>query len=416
MERLEYQTLAPGIGRRFPSYRKARMKLHVFNWMTGVAVVLLISHQSLGQWKKHEIVPAGSHAINSAVAEDFDRDGNVDVLTSHGGHVLLLRGPDWSSHSIHRFDAKDSRMKPRLDCIHSCLMDVDGDGDLDFVGSSNTVFWLECPPRPFSGEAWKYRVVDDEILGTHCLITADVNRDGKLDLIANSGRQANVTAFPNSLVWLEVPANPKAAKHWTRHLFADQNAPGGSHYTGFADMNQDGRGDICCAAKGGDGFPGGEWFAWWEQPTDSTGNWIKHVLHNKQPGASNILPVDLNSDGQMDFVASRGHGSGVLWFKGPEFRLIEIDRTIKGPHCLVVLDLDQDGDQDFATCGRQADGKAAWYENDGKGSFDRHWIGENQGSYDIRAVDMDGDHDLDLLIAGHQSKNVVWYENQLADR
>jgi len=28
-------------------------------------------------------------------------------------------------------------------------------------------------------------------------------------------------------------------------------------------------------------------------------------------------------------------------------------------------------------------------------------------------VDMDGDRDLDALIAGQQSKNVVWYENPL---
>ena len=35
-------------------------------------------------------------------------------------------------------------MKPR--CIHSVLHDLDGDGDLDFVGSFvREVFWLECP-------------------------------------------------------------------------------------------------------------------------------------------------------------------------------------------------------------------------------------------------------------------------------
>jgi len=35
----------------------------------------------------------------------------------------------------------------------------------------------------------------------------------------------------------------------------------------------------------------------------------------------------------------------------------------------------------------------------------------NQGSYDMRAEDMDGDGDLDFLIAGHWTANVVWYEN-----
>ena len=54
-------------------------------------------------------------------------------------------------------------------------------------------------------------------------------------------------------------------------------------------------------------------------------------------------------------------------------------------------------------------------ENSGNGEFTRHIIGRNQGSYDIRAVDMDGDKDLDLLIAGHTSKNIVWLENPFSE-
>ena len=51
--------------------------------------------------------------------------------------------------------------------------------------------------------------------------------------------------------------------------------------------------------------------------------------------------------------------------------------------------------------------------NDGDGSFVRHFFFKHQTAYDIRAVDMDGDYDLDLLIAGHASKNVFWFENPL---
>ena len=40
-------------------------------------------------------------------------------------------------------------------------------------------------------------------------------------------------------------------------------------------------------------------------------------------------------------------------------------------------------------------------------------IGDDQAAYDIRLVDMDRDGDLDALIAGQRSKNVVWYENPL---
>ena len=364
-------------------------------------------------WKKHVIKPAGKGMVNSAVARDWDGDGKIDVIASYEGKVVLLQGPHWGEHVVHRFSAKNSRTKPRDACIHSTIMDVDGDGDMDFCGSNQTVFWLECPKSPFAGGAWTYRAIDDEILGTHCLLEGDVNLDGKIDLIANSGRSASATAYPNSLAWLEVPEDPHHAKSWVRHLFAEKTAPGASHYAGLGDVNGDGRPDISFAAKGGKQFPGGQWFAWWEQPEDPTKPWKKHVLAEGQVGASNILPADLNGDGRMDYLASRGHGKGVLWFAGPSFKPIEIDPDILSPHCLVVVDLDSDGDIDGATCSKDPGGHAVWYENNGSGHFKKHLIASDQGAYDLRTVDMDGDRDLDLLIAGHSSNNIVWFENPL---
>ncbi len=361
-------------------------------------------------WKKHTIQRPILSKIHSAVACDWTGDGQIDVMSSHSGAVHLYMGPDWQSVKV--FDHADatSRNKVRSACIHSCLMDVDGDGDQDFVGSSNTVFWLECPDDPTT--PWTYRTVDDEILGTHCLITDDVDSDGKLDLIANSGR-AKGTDYPNSIAWLTPPAQPHSSSAWPRHIFAAGDAPGGSHYTGIGDLDGDGRPDIACGAKGGSGFPGGEWFAWWQQPQDPTQTWKKHLLSDAEPGASNILPADLDADGHMDLFATRGHGAGVLWFRGPDFEKIEIDPEIAYPHSLALADLDADGDTDAITCGKEADGIATWYENNGKGSFTKRVIGIDQGSYDTRTIDMDGDGDLDVLIAGQASQNIVWYENEL---
>ena len=371
----------------------------------------LLSTLAQAEWKKH-VVTEAKGMINSAVAADWNADGKIDVIASLDGKVVLFTGPDWKAHTLHDFRPGLSRNKPRSACIHSCLMDVDGDGDQDFIGSNNTVFWLECPDNPLAGP-WKYRTVDDEILGTHCLITGDVNRDGKPDLIANSGRAAKQTSIPNSLTWLEVPQNPRTAKSWIRHVFAKGDAPGGSHYTGFGDVNGDGLPDISCAAKGGDRFPGGQWFAWWEQSKDGKLPWKKHLLADKQPGATNILPADLDGDKHIDYFATRGHGQGVLWFKGPDFKLIEIDPKILVPHSLDLADLDNDGDIDAVTCSKDPVDVAAWYENNGKGQFTKRIIGRKQGSYDTRAIDMDDDGDLDVLIAGHTSNNVVWYENPL---
>ena len=378
---------------------------------------IFLAESSLGEphWKKHLLQPASETIgnVNTVVAHDWNHDGHLDIISSFNGAVILLPGPKWKKQiTLYKFIDSRSGQPAKRSCIHSTLMDVDGDGDLDYCGSNQTVFWLECPRKPLL-ESWTYRTIDNQIKGTHCLIIGDVDGNGKMDLIANSGRGESQTPFPNSLTWQQVPANPHQAKQWQRHVLADRDAPGGSHYTGFGDINADGRPDICCAAKGGERFPGGEWFAWWEQPKNHGKPWTRHLLAKGQAGATNIQPVDLNNDGMLDFAATRGHGKGVLWFRAPDFQLIEIDPDIEGPHCLSLADMDQDNDIDIVTCGHTTTGVAAWYENDGTGKFRKHVVGTNQGSYDVRTVDLDADGDLDILIAGHFSNNLVWFENPL---
>lgn len=372
------------------------------NFVLALAVVALVSSLAEAEWEKH-IIHEGERT-NTAIAGDFTGDGKLDVIANSGGKTRLFVAPDWKEHIID--DAGNG-------FIHSESFDVDGDGDLDFIGAQyrpGLVKWFEQPADATKG-LWKGRVVDNEIIGIHGLLKGDIDKDGKMDLIANSGQP--IGPFKNSAVWLSVPKNPRAAKSWQRHVFSKGDASGLSHYMGVGDVNGDGRVDISMAAKGGrQAEPGtGEWFAWWEAPADAKSEgWKKHLLHDKQPGATNIQQADVNGDGKVDFIATRGHGKGVIWMEAPSFKIHDINPDLKEPHCLQVVDMDGDGDMDAATCayGSQI---AAWFENDGKGNFKTHIVATNQAAYDIRAVDMDQDGDLDLLIAGQQSKNVVWCEN-----
>lgn len=122
--------------------------------------------------------------------------------------------------------------------------------------------------------------------------------------------------------------------------------------------------------------------------------------------------ADVNRDGKTDFVASRGHGFGVVWFEAPSWAEHVIDAVVGGPHSLGVADIDDDGDPDVVTCGKNSR-QVIWYSNDGRGNFTQHLIWDGQSAYDLRLIDMDGDGDLDVLLAGEQSNNVVWFENPL---
>ena len=373
--------------------------------------ILCAAAESQG-WRKHVVTEGGR--TNTAVAGNFTGDGLPDVVATTNGRTRLFVAPDWREIVLDESKERNA--------IHAETFDVDGDGDLDYIGAQyqpGNVFWLERPADPLK-DRWTVRNVDDQLVGVHGLLKADVDGDGKFDLLANGAQPLG--AFPSSAVWLKVPADPHQAKAWKRHVFATGDAAGLSHYLGFGDVDGDGRSDIALAAKGGNeaASTADAWFAYWEAPADPTSSgWKKRLLADKQGGATNIQQADVNGDGRTDFIATRGHQRGVIWFEAvaagegsgaPNWKLHEIDPAIKEPHSLQVVDMDADGDIDAATCA-YGDKVCAWYENNGRGRFTKHVVGTDQAAYDLRAVDMDVDGDLDLLVAGQGSQNVVWYAN-----
>lgn len=341
------------------------------------------------KWVKHEV----AKGERSFAAVGLRLNGGGSAVVANAGEKTVLYG-------------KGKVLHEGVSLIHAAVMDVDGDGDEDFVGarySPGLVFWLEQPKRPHE-EAWKYHLIDEVIDGIHGLYVKDVDGDGKSDLIANSAQPKG--QFASSIVWLK---SLNRGTKWKRTVFAAGDAPGLSHYHGAGDLNGDGRVDIVSAAKVG---KEGEWFAWWEQPRGGAGPWKKHVLATGEDGATNPLVADLNRDGKMDVIASRGHGLGLLWFEGPGFAKHSIDASLYGPHSLAIGDIDGDGDVDAVTCAKDSY-VVAWFENDGKGGFTKRVIHEDQAAYDIRLVDLDDDGDLDVLVAGQNSANVAWWENRL---
>jgi hypothetical protein len=357
------------------------------------------------RWKKHVVMEQGH--CNTAVALDANGDAWLDVIASFNGRVSLFIAPDWKAEVVlHRFGGGTGG------CIHSAVIDADGDSDLDWAGtlSDGHPFWLENPGKEKAQRgAWTPRSIDQEITGIHCLLRSDIDNDGTDDLVINNFEPEK--GIGDSMAWFSVPENPRTAPNWNRHVFAKGDARGGSHYMGAGDIDGDGWKEIAVGAKGNP-FADGNWFAFWKNPGAGKvkGGWEKVILAENQTAATNILPADVNGDGKVDWLASRGHGKGVIWFENPSWRIHDIDIEIEFPHSLTVADHDQDGDVDAATCGYGSE-RVMWYENDGKGSFSLHTLDEHQQSYDLRTVDMDGDGDLDLLNAGRGTENVVWYEN-----
>ncbi|MCI0364977.1 MAG: VCBS repeat-containing protein, partial [Phycisphaerales bacterium] len=173
-------------------------------------------NESKAAWVRH--VVAAGYANQTAIAADFTGDGLPDVISNDYKNTILYAAPDWKPRVLHS----------GIHAIHSETMDVDGDGDTDFIGAQYTpglIYWLERPADPLR-EPWPYHAVDEfasgGVNGIHGLMKGDVDRDGKPDLIGNSAQPNG--AFPNSLAWFRVPRNPRGAARWERYVFADRDA------------------------------------------------------------------------------------------------------------------------------------------------------------------------------------------------
>ena len=59
--------------------------------------------------------------------------------------------------------------------------------------------------------------------------------------------------------------------------------------------------------------------AWFEQPDDPYGLWTRHDISRRIRGMfDQFVPMDMDSDGDMDFISTRGNSypfDGVFWLE-----------------------------------------------------------------------------------------------------
>jgi hypothetical protein len=380
--------------------------------LLGLAAVT-VAQSASASWERHAFPMQES--IWSVAALDANGDGKLDLVAMGVTKIVALLRPDWQPREL--LDAKDGKM------LHCVSLDVDRDGDADLVigryqipwiehrqavaagklspepkGPDFSVAWLENTGRP---GRWPLHVVDRELNGIHGLAVGDIDGDGRPDVVAGS---INGPAFPNSIAWFSAPQ--RRGQTWLRHVVTRAGADGRPHYLDVGDVDGDGLNDILL------GDSGGGTFTWWQRTTSSGEPWPKHVIARER-GATNESIADMDGDGKRDVVASSGHGKGVFWFKSQSWTKHEIDAAIPTPHALAVGDFDRDGDVDVAAASYTAF-IVRWYENDGAGRFTAREIDtENrQQAYDLKTADLDGDAALDLILAGRESRNVVWYRQR----
>ena len=122
-------------------------------------------------WKVRVIAnPGDPSAAHGLGIGDVNRDGRLDVLIPDGwwqGPATPASSP-WTFHAAKFFGG-----------AQLCVVDIDGDGDNDVLGSSAHgygISWCEQTP-----EGWITHEIDNTYSQTHAIVVADINGDGLPD-------------------------------------------------------------------------------------------------------------------------------------------------------------------------------------------------------------------------------------------
>ncbi|WP_027893708.1 FG-GAP repeat domain-containing protein [Calidithermus chliarophilus] len=264
-------------------------------------------------WVKRTIDPSAKSQSGSA-AVDIDKDGDQDLVV---GVVLYEnlngRGTSWKRHVLGNAGTHDI-----------AVADVDKDGKLDVVmrGETDTVITVFLQNAK---DDWRPFEVDPR-RSRNGLDVGDVDRDGWPDLVTGS-------------VWMKNPGPGLAKARWSEHTYTDW-VPYAAVV--LADVNGDGRLDVVASPSEEKGR-----VSWLEAPADPTARWREHVI---EPGVDSIHSLDVldfDGDGDLDVVGSefRGQKRLFVWLNkgnGWEARVLGTE----GLHQTRVADAGNDGDYD----------------------------------------------------------------------
>ena len=135
------------------------------------------------------------------------------------------------------------------------VIDVNGDGRNDVLTTSAHSYGL-CWFEQRADGTWQQHVIDHSWSHAHASALADMNGDGKLDLVTGKRFQSrNVAAAgddePLGIYWYEFTRGANASVTWARHTIDFGGKAGAGLQMAARDMDGDGDMDVVTAGKSG---------------------------------------------------------------------------------------------------------------------------------------------------------------------
>lgn len=368
----------------------------ILNWNSAPTTIYRNTAREGGRldsWSHHQVSAAHVRTFGLCFP-DVDGDGDHDIAS--GPFVYINPGPPltgpWAQVSL-----------PKGLHVFASL-DVDGDNLADLLALKDNqgadridLFWVEAAKT--AGTAWAEPVPIGDLPRSEHMEGFQGHRVAQL---VAGGRPEVVVSTMKGVYYFAIPASGPANGDWPRTFVAPNDSDEG---IGVADIDRDGHLDIT--------FTSGKdkKVKWARNTGDARGDWSVFTL-GQFPEADwpdRCEAADLNGDGRVDIIVTEensGKAADALacWWEQPEDGATKADWrrhvivTQFTMNSLDMADIDEDGDIDLVLAEHRGDKRIAAWENDGRGSFREHRVGQGAESHlGGRLADLDGDGDLDLV-------------------